>query len=101
MFTNITNVTNNFACRDDPAGRLYSNSSERILLAGEASRLRVPLHAGYLEQPQNSPRALVRLTMGAPHLGQLTFGSGCLAVEAPRREARFLRAGTSPTEGAR
>lgn len=32
--------------------------------------LRVPLHSGYREHPQNSPRGPFRFTIGEPHFGQ-------------------------------
>ncbi len=46
------------------------------MLQDDAHRLRVPLHLGKVEQPQNSPRGPVRLIIGASHFGQRgAFGS--------------------------
>ena len=44
------------------------------------SRPRVPLHLGNVEQPQNSPRGPVRLTIGDPHLGHKTKAEGGMTL---------------------
>jgi len=51
--------------------------------------LRVPLHCGYREHPQNSPRGPFRFTIGAPHFGHFTLASA-VAFRFPLTDERAL-----------